>query len=186
MRDLLTCARDRWPLDGRWISAGHSEGAMAAMHAVAGGPVDGFDLRTVVAFAPVTRMSQTIGAAQRLPVVLPGFQVVTALIALMVDGAATTSAPLRTLLGNGGLSGEALALWPQLGERSLVELCERDSFGALAPRALLGPRGPRCASACSIRSTPTRWPICDCPPAFRCASMPAGSMRWHPSGSPAG
>ncbi|WP_420108887.1 alpha/beta hydrolase [Mycolicibacter arupensis] len=141
VRDLLTWARERWPLDGRWISAGHSEGAMAAMHAVAGGPVDGFDLRAVVAFAPVTRMSQTIGAALRLPVVLPGFQVVTALIALMIDGAATTSAPLRRLLDDGGLSGEALALWPQLGERSLVELCARDSFGALAPRALLGPRG---------------------------------------------
>ena len=141
VRDLLTWAREQWPLDGRWISTGHSEGALAALHAVAAGPVEGFDLRAVVAFTPVTRMGQTIGAALRLPVVLPGFQVVTALIALMIDGAATTREPLRALLRGGGLSREALALWPHLGERSLSELCRRDSFGALAPRALLGPRG---------------------------------------------
>ncbi|WP_067976184.1 hypothetical protein [Mycolicibacter icosiumassiliensis] len=141
VRDLLTWARGRWPLDGRWISAGHSEGALAAMHAVAAGPIEGFDLRAVVAFTPVTRMDQTIGAALRLPVVLPGFQVVTALIALMIEGAATTTQPLRPLLTGGGLSREALARWPHLGERSLTELCEPDSFGALAPRALLGPRG---------------------------------------------
>ena len=141
VRDLLTWARGRWPLDGRWISTGHSEGALAAMHAVAAGPIEGFDLSAVIAFTPVTRMDQTIGAALRLPVALPGFQVVSALIALMIDGAATTTQPLRTLLINGGLSRQALALWPHLGERSLTELCEPDSFGALAPRALLGPRG---------------------------------------------
>ncbi|MFL0275583.1 lipase [Mycobacterium sp. SMC-19] len=141
VRDLLAWAREQWPLDGRWISAGHSAGALAALHAVAAGPIEGFDLRAVVAFTPVTRMGQTIGAALRLPVVLPGFQVVTALIALMIDGAATTTEPLRTLLADGGLSREALALWPHLGERCLSELCGSDSFGALAPRALLGPRG---------------------------------------------
>ncbi len=137
---LLVAAREEWPLARRWVSAGHSEGAVAALHAATRPPPD-LNLRAVCAFAPVTRMDLTIGASLRLPVVPPGFAVVSALIALMISGAATVSSRLAALVVGGGLSEAARERWHHLDERCLEELCAPDSFGSLAPRALLGPRG---------------------------------------------
>lgn len=139
--DLLVAAHAEWPLAKRWVSAGHSEGAVAALHAATRPPPD-LNLRAVCAFTPVTRLDLTIDASLRLPVVLPGFSVVTALICLMINGAATVSPPMAGLLAGEGLSEAAQDRWHHLGERSLEELCSGDSLGALAPKALLGPRGP--------------------------------------------
>lgn len=142
--DLLAAARAADPrLGPRWVSAGHSEGSVAALFA-AGAHRDlpvGVSLRAVAAFAPVSRMDLTIGAFQRLPLAVPGWEVVVPLIALMVAGAATVDDDLAALVASGGLSAPAVAMWPQLAHRSLEELARRDSWGGLAPSRLTGPRG---------------------------------------------
>lgn len=140
VQSMLTAARDHFDLGSRWVSAGHSEGSMAAMYAAATAPT-GVELRGVCAFTPVTRMDTTIGWSLRLPVVLPGFAVVSALIALMIQGASTADDRLGDLVASDGLSPAARSCWPHLSQRCLTELCADDSFGAIAPRALLGPRG---------------------------------------------
>jgi hypothetical protein len=141
VRDLLVAARTSFDLSDRWVCAGHSEGAVAALHAAALGAPAGFSLLGCAVFAPVTRMDQTIGLSLRWPLTPPGFGVVPALVALMIDGAATVDPELARLLAADGLSDRARALWPQLGERTLTELAHRSSFGGLAPAALLGTRG---------------------------------------------
>lgn len=141
VRDMLTAAARHWPLANEWVSAGHSEGSMAALYAAAAGAPEGFALRGVCAFTPVTRMDQTIGASLRLPVVLPGLAVVTALIALMISGASTIDAQLAELVATDGLSPAAQQCWSHLEQRCLVDLCREDSFGAIAPASLLGVRG---------------------------------------------
>lgn len=140
--DLLCAARSAdLGLADRWVSAGHSEGAVAALHAAALGAPAGLSLVGCAVFAPVTRMDQTIGLSLRWPLTPPGFGVVPALVALMISGAATIDADLAGLVDGDGLSDRARHLWPQLGERTLNELADRSSFGGLAPRALLGARG---------------------------------------------
>ncbi|WGY04229.1 lipase family protein [Nocardioides sp. QY071] len=139
--DLLVAARASFDLSGRWVSAGHSEGAVAALHAAAVGPPAGVSLLGCAVVAPVTRMDRTIGLSLRWPLTPPGFGVVPALVALMISGAATVDPQLRQLVDGDGLSDRARRLWPQLGERTLTELAHRSSFGALAPGALLGARG---------------------------------------------
>lgn len=139
---LLAAARaGAFALSGRWVSAGHSEGAVAALHAAAAPPPPGVSLVGCAVFAPVTRMDLTIGWSLRSPVTPPGFGVVPALVALMISGAATTDPDLATLVAGEGLSDRARRLWPQLEERTLTELARRDSFGGLPPAGLLGPRG---------------------------------------------
>ncbi len=139
--DLLVAARASFDLSHRWVSAGHSEGAVAALHAAALGAPAGFSLAGCAVFAPVTRMDQTIGLSLRWPLTPPGFGVVPALVALMIEGAATVDPDLAVLVDGDGLSDRARELWPQLGERTLTELAHRSSFGGLAPGALLGARG---------------------------------------------
>lgn len=142
VRDLVVAARSAsFSLSSRWVSAGHSEGAVAALHAASAGPPSGVRLMGCAAFAPVTRMDQTIGASLRSPVTPPGFGVVPALIALMISGAATVDPDLQGLVDGDGLSARAHRLWPQLGERTLTELARRDSWGGLPPTAILGGSG---------------------------------------------
>lgn len=142
VRDLLVAARSAsFGLADRWVAAGHSEGAVAALHAASLGPLPGVRLAGCAVFAPVTRMDQTIGGSLRSPVTPPGFGVVPALIALMISGAATVDPGLSALVPGDGLSARARDLWPQLGERTLTELARRDSFGGLPPSAILGACG---------------------------------------------
>ncbi|MBM7520035.1 lipase family protein [Nocardioides nitrophenolicus] len=140
--DLLVAARSTFPLADRWVSTGHSEGAVAALHAAALGAPPGVELAGCAVFAPVTRMDQTIGLSLRWPRTPPGFGVVPALIALMVSGAATADPDLARLVAGDGLSHRARELWPRLGELTLTELARRTSWGGLAPAAILGPDGP--------------------------------------------
>ena len=143
--DMAVAVRSEYPISNYWVSAGHSEGAVAALWAGSTAATDpkaeGLDLRGICAFTPVTRMDQTIGASLSLPVVLPGFAVVSPLIALMLSGAQTEDRQLAVLLAQDGLSERAKSVWSHLETRSLNELCQSDSWGAIAPRHILGPAG---------------------------------------------
>ncbi|MGX5697330.1 lipase family protein [Agromyces soli] len=126
-----------------WVAAGHSEGALAALHAsVADEPDARSRLRGTAAFAPPTRMDLSIGAMRRVGARFPGSGIVSALTALMLRGAATGDERLRELLadGGGGLSDAATARWSQLDERCLTELADADSWGAIAPGRIGGAR----------------------------------------------
>lgn len=140
--DLLAAAWESpLPLARRWVSAGHSEGAVAAAFAAAAAPGPG-DLRGVALFAPVTGVETTIGAALRVPVAVPGTGVVPPLTALMISGAALADDRVAELVATDGLSPRARGRWPQLEELTLTELAARDSWGGIAPARILGPRGP--------------------------------------------
>ncbi len=129
-------------LGDAWIAAGHSEGAVAALHAsVAEEPDRTARLLGTAAFAPVTRLDVSIGAARRVTGRFPGSGVVSALIALMLRGAATTDERMRELLTGGGLSAAATARWDDLDRLCLTELAEDDSWGGIAPGRIGGPGG---------------------------------------------
>ena len=129
-------------LGDRWALAGHSEGAVAALHAaVLGEPDARSRLRAVAAFAPVTRMEASIGAARRVAFRAPGTGVVSALIGLMLRGAATTDPALAALLDADGLSDAARERWHDLSRLCLTELAARDSWGGIAPGRIGGARG---------------------------------------------
>ena len=125
----------------RWVSAGHSEGSMAALFSARAGRDRPLPLRGVAAFTPVTRMPLTIGAARRLRVVLPGCGILSPLIGLMIRGAATVSTRVADLVTSGGLSPRAENLWPHLGQRCAEELARPDSWGGLPPAHIGGRRG---------------------------------------------
>lgn len=128
-------------LGDRWVVAGHSEGAVAALFAsVADAPDADATLLGTAAFAPVTRMDLSIGAARRLGARVPGAGVVSALIGLMLLGASAEDPRLRELLTTGGLSARAQDAWADLSTKSLVELAHPDSWGGIAPRRIGGER----------------------------------------------
>lgn len=119
----------------RWVSAGHSEGAVAALFAAQHDRLRpaGVTLQGVSAFAPVTRMDLTISAATRMPCVAPGTGVVSALIGLMLRGAKTVDAEAARLIAGDGLSPAARRLWDDLDRLCLTELARPDSWGGIAP-----------------------------------------------------
>jgi hypothetical protein len=127
-------------LGDTWIAAGHSEGAVAALHASAiPEPDPRSRLAGTAAFAPVTRMDLSIRWATRVAARFPGSGVVSALIALMLRGAATTDERMRVLIASEGLSPAAKARWADLDRLCLTELAAPASWGALAP-GLIGGR----------------------------------------------
>lgn len=126
-------------LGDRWVLAGHSEGAVAALFAaVAPQPDPEARLLGVSAFAPVTRMDRSIGLARRFGAGVPGSGTVSALIGLMLSGAAVEDPRLRELIGGDGLSDRARAVWDHLAVRTLVELTADDSWGGIAPSRIGG------------------------------------------------
>ncbi|WP_217179484.1 S9 family peptidase [Streptomyces sp. AC495_CC817] len=127
-------------LGDAWVAAGHSEGAVAALHASVT-PGDGALLRGTAAFAPVTRMDVSIGLSRRIGVRFPGSGVVSALIGLMLRGAATGDERMRALLSGDGLSPAASERWRDLDRLCLTELAAGDSWGALAPGRIGGASG---------------------------------------------
>ncbi|REJ03977.1 lipase [Microbacterium bovistercoris] len=129
-------------LGDTWVAAGHSEGAVAALHAsVASEADERTRLVGTAAFAPVTRMDLSIRAARRVPGRYPGSGVVSALIALMLSGAATTDARMRELLAADGLSTRAAERLPDVDRLCLTELAAAESWGGIAPSRIGGPRG---------------------------------------------
>lgn len=146
---MVAAVREVLPLDGDWVAAGHSEGAVAALNAgdrrIAAVP--GMRLRGISALTPVTRMEVLVRALQGVtvpvPEVTPGL---VGLAALLLKGLSVRKPAFRRLLLHGGLSREARALWPHLEEHCLAGLSAADSWGGLAPADLLGPDGDRAAA----------------------------------------
>lgn len=126
----------------RWVVAGHSEGAVAALWASVGGEPDATShLCGTAAFAPVTRMDVSTRLARALCVRVAGSGVVSALIGLMLGGAAITDERLRALIVDEGLSAQARARLPDLDRLCLTELAEADSWGAISPGRIGGRDG---------------------------------------------
>ena len=112
---------------------------MAALFASVGQPPDPeARLLGTAAFAPVTRMELSIGLARRMGRRVPGAPTVSALIGLMLSGAAVEDPRLRELVAGDGLSREAREVWAHLGTRTLVELIRADSWGGIAPNRIGG------------------------------------------------
>lgn len=141
---LRAMMRARHAFDDRlgddWVVAGHSEGAVAALFAgTADEPDSRSRLRGVAAVTPVTRMDLSIRASLALPGVAPGSGVVSALIGLMLRGAATADPVLAALIDGEGLSPAARARWRDLDRICLSELAAADSWGGIAPGRIGGP-----------------------------------------------
>jgi len=129
-------------LGDRWVLAGHSEGSMAALFASVAEPPDAeARLLGTAAFTPVTRMPLSIGAARVLGARAPGAATISALMGLMLSGAATEDERLRELIEGDGLSPEARAVLPHIDSRTLIELTRTDSWGGVAPRRIGGAQG---------------------------------------------
>ena len=126
-------------LGDRWVLAGHSEGAVAAMFASTRDEPDAAAvLLGTAAFAPVTRMDLSIGVARKMAAWVPGSATVSALIGLMLLGASAEDPRLQLLLERDGLSPAAKAAWSDLGSKTLVELGREDSWGGIAPNRIGG------------------------------------------------
>ena len=135
---MLAIMRARRSIDERlgngWVAAGHSEGAFAALHAsVLAEPDEDATLLGTAAFAPPTRMDLSIGLARHMPGWVPGAGVVSALIGLMLSGAATEDERIKKLVTTGGLSLEARNVWADIDTRPLTELAAKGSWGDVAP-----------------------------------------------------
>lgn len=143
LRAILRARRDLDPrLGDAWVAAGHSEGAVAALFAsVMEEPDSRTRLCGTAAITPVTRMDLSIRASAALPGIVPGSGVVSALVALMLRGAATEDDRMRTLLEGGGLSAGVRARWRDLDELTLTELAGAASWGSVAPGRIGGPDG---------------------------------------------
>lgn len=150
MIDMVAATRKLIPLNGRWVASGHSEGGVAALNVADQRQtlVAGMQLRGVHAITPVTQMDVLIQLLRPLPVpVQPVTGGLVALAALIIKGQAVEDPAIERLALGGGLSPKARALWSQLEDRCLEELSRADSWGGLAPAALLGDRGEELVAA---------------------------------------
>lgn len=143
---MLAMMRARRSFDERlgdaWVAAGHSEGAVAALHASVAGEADAAScLVGTAAFAPVTRMDVSIRWATRVAVRFPGSAVVSALTGLMLRGAATTDERMRELIAGDGLSPQAAERWRDLDRLCLTELAAPESWGGIPPGRIGGVAG---------------------------------------------
>ena len=145
--DAATAARAIDPRIGQdVVVAGHSEGAVAALFAAAEPEKRWGDmqLRAVAAYTPPTRMADLVSVIGDVPVASrPVTGDLVALAALLVSGATQVDTDFARLIRNGGLSPRAQALMPQVETKCFRDLAETDSFGGLAPREVLGPKGDR-------------------------------------------
>ncbi|ORE89015.1 hypothetical protein ATO7_04030 [Oceanococcus atlanticus] len=145
MRDMASAVAAQWPQIGpNWAAAGHSEGGVAALNS--GNrlhpPARGLHLAAVAAITPVTQLENLITAAEPLPLTGPAIDVAVALAALVLKGIASVDPDFeRFLLLEGGLSEQAIALWPDLERLCLQDLASAESWGGLSPHALQGPNG---------------------------------------------
>ncbi len=145
MRDMASAVAGRWSgIGDRWVAAGHSEGGVAALNSGSRmhPPARGLTLIGVAAITPVTQLEKLVALLEPSPVTGPGIDGVVALAALVLKGITTVDPAFeRLILEEGGLSPEAVALWPDLERLCLEDLSGAASWGGLAPDALQGPRG---------------------------------------------
>ena len=145
MGDMARAVRRAFPEVGRhWVAAGHSEGGVAALNTGARtGPAARIPgLLGVAAITPVTQVDILATLLGDAPIASAPVNVVVSLAALILKGQATEDRALRRLLlQQGGLSPEAVALWPDLERLCLEDLGGTDSWGGLSPQQVKGPRG---------------------------------------------
>ncbi len=145
-----------------WVAAGHSEGGVAALNTGSRtGPARGIPgLLGVAAITPVTQVDVLATALGDVPVSGVPINVVVALAALVLKGQAAEDPALRRLLlREGGLSAEALELWPDLERLCLEDLGGPTSWGGLSPAQVQGPRGDEALAEmkAGLREDDVRW-----------------------------
>lgn len=130
------------------VVAGHSEGAVASLFAAAqpASRWGSLRLKAVAAVTPPTRMGTIVDTVAESPVGGGPIADLTGLAALLVSGASAADPALDQLAHDGGLSRHALALMRHIDDRCYLGLTADDSFGGIAPSAMLGPRGARMKS----------------------------------------
>lgn len=150
MRDMASAVAEHWDIIGNWwVAAGHSEGGVAALNVGSRVHPDARDLelRGIVSITPVTQLEKLVSIAEPLPVTAPGVDEAVALSALVLYGIAAIDPTFqRLLLEEGGLSDEALRLWPDIERLCLADLSLPESWGGLPPAAMKGPRGDDAAA----------------------------------------
>lgn len=134
--DIALAARVVDPTIGsRFAIAGHSQGGQAALFAaaMAGRDEPSMKFLGVAAFAPASHLLTQVKAAPALTSPGGGLSGIGALI---VVGAAvdSSSVDLRALL-----TPAAYALVPEVGRECLPQLSEPNSWGGLAPAAIVNP-----------------------------------------------
>jgi pimeloyl-ACP methyl ester carboxylesterase len=134
--DIVRAARRLDPSIGkRFLIAGHSQGGHAALFAAgqASHYVPGLSLRGTVAYAPASHLKEQ---AQALPA-LTSPSGLTALAALIVQGATTKSTPSAPIDPNALLSDQVLAYYPLTDKLCLSDLSSTSRLGGIAPSTML-------------------------------------------------
>jgi pimeloyl-ACP methyl ester carboxylesterase len=133
MLDLVSAAEQvEHRIGDRYLIAGHSQGGHAALFAAgeAASYLKKFDLRGTVSYAPGSHILEQA----KLLDAFTQPSGLSALAALVIDGATTESADIKVpqLLND-----EPLALFPQVGKKCLLQLGKPDSFGGIPPSEML-------------------------------------------------
>jgi predicted esterase len=119
-------------IDRRFLIAGWSQGGQAALFAAGAAErrAPGLRLRGTVAYAPG---SHILEQRKLLPLLTePGDP--SRYVALVIKGASTVSRRIRPAQL---LTDQALRLYPQVNERCIRQLAAPDSFGGIAPAAVV-------------------------------------------------
>ncbi len=133
MIDIVSAAEQvEHRIGDRYLIAGHSQGGHAALFAAgeAAKYAKKLDLRGTVSYAPASHLLEQAK-------LLPAFtapSALSALVAMILDGARTES---KQIVVPQLLADEALALFPQVGKKCLLELSRPDSFGGIAPAEMV-------------------------------------------------
>lgn len=152
--DIVRAARQLDPRIGkRFVISGHSQGGHAALFAAgeAKSYVPGLTLRGTVAYAPASHLEEEAA-------LLPAFTSpsgLTALAALILQGAATKSTPSAPIDPEALLSDQVLGYYPLVNQLCLPGLSAQNRFGASRRRRCSAPAPTRRRSS---RSWPSRTP----------------------------
>lgn len=141
--EIVVAARSVEPTLGRrWAAAGHSEGGVSSIFAAeyASRFAPGLELVGVSSIAPPIGTRLLLDVARQVPVAVDGAGGLTALAALIVGGALASDPILAAQAADGALSPRALELLEHVESRCFNELSMPDSWGGLAPNAIVGPR----------------------------------------------
>jgi pimeloyl-ACP methyl ester carboxylesterase len=140
--DIVRAAREIEPRIGRrWAVVGHSQGGQAALFTASIGNrwAPELRLRGAASLAPASHMSEIVGLASSFTTVNAITGGLSALGGMILDGAALVHPSLREAYAAGGLSPAARALMKDVGDRCLEALGKPDSWGGIAPAAIIGP-----------------------------------------------
>ncbi len=136
--DIVRAARQLDPSIGkRFLVSGHSQGGHAALFAAgeAKSYVPELALRGTVAYAPASHLKEQ---ASLLPA-LTSPSGLTALAALIVQGAATRSTPEAPIHPDALLSDQVLGYYPLVDRLCLPGLSATNRLGGIAPSTMIRP-----------------------------------------------